>query len=482
MFNLSRISSLCRSKIPLIFTQQAELNPLMFTSLSANIAFFFTRNSKPVKRPKVYEKKTGIALSDEKGAKLAKEEEAEEKKRKIEAEKRRIERSKIKKIPLKTFDQSFELKMSQLQLDNLAVEQSHKVSGISVASKMRRALDEKRKNKKETKTEAYLKIVKEKLEASLPLDQILPNPNNFVAVETPKLKKKVVEHFFNSEEIVNQQFKNVKLIPTPPDDSIRTGVIARKIGMTGTWDRWGKRIALTVLQVDRCQVVQVKTKEHDGICALQLGAGQKSLKRLKKPDIGHFLKHGLPPKEYLYQFNITPENILPPGYQLGARHFTPGQYVDVSGISNGKGFQGTVKKYHFKMQPATHGCSLSHRAMGSTGQRTDPGKVYKKKKMPGRMGGEKRTVQNLKVYKIDYERSLIYVTGAVPGRRGNFLQIKDAYKKVDQNEEYLNYPTFVPEKSKLYAEEMIMEAPEEDPEEINSHDNIVVKETGGEEE
>lgn len=201
------------------------------------------------------------------------------------------------------------------------------------------------------------------------------------------------------------------------------------------------------------------------------------MKNLKKPEIGHYLKNGLPPKEILYQFEVTPENILPPGFQFGARHFTPGQYIDVSGITNGKGFAGTIKRWHFKMQPATHGCSVSHRVMGSTGQRTDPGKVYKKKKMPGRLGCDKRTVQNLRVYKIDSDKSLIYVTGAVPGRRGNFLMIKDSYKKVDKNEIFLNYPTFIPEAGKSFAKEVIMEAPEDDPEEINTHDNIMVKDT-----
>ena len=156
----------------------------------------------------------------------------------------------------------------------------------------------------------------------------------------------------------------------------------------------------------------MKTKEKDGYYALQIGAGQKSLKYLKKPEIGHFLKHEIPPKEKLSEFKITKENILPPGnfpkntlllhiiligFQLGARHFVPGQYVDISGVTNGKGFQGTVKRWHFKMQPATHGCSVSHRVMGSTGNRTDPGRVFKGKKMPGRMGNQIRMTYNLKV-------------------------------------------------------------------------------------
>jgi len=186
------------------------------------------------------------------------------------------------------------------------------------------------------------------------------------------------------------------------------------------------------------------------------------------------LKSGLPAKQELHEFKITSDCHLPVGYMLTARHFTPGQYVDVTGITIGKGFGGTVKKWHFGTQPATHGCSVSHRMLGSTGQHQDPGHVFKGKKMPGRLGGKQRTIQNQRVYKIDATRALIYILGQTPGKPGTVVRIKDAVKFGLKNENYLNYPTFVPLPGVKYAEELIMEAPEQDPEETYVHDNDLV--------
>mmetsp|Transcript_111162 Transcript_111162/g.166504 ORF Transcript_111162/g.166504 Transcript_111162/m.166504 type:complete len:400 (+) Transcript_111162:168-1367(+) len=213
----------------------------------------------------------------------------------------------------------------------------------------------------------------------------------------------------------------------------RCGALAIKVGMMPVWDEWGVRHACTILWLDRNVVMGHKTMDRHGYIGLQVAAGERKAKNVGKCVAGHYRKvdelSDAPP--YLVkEFRLTDEDyLLPIGSKIHARHFVPGQNVDVSGTSKGKGFQGAMKRHGFAGMPATHGTSRSHRALGSTGQCQDPGKVFKGKKMAGRMGNDRVTLQNLRVLKVDRGRDLIYVAGAVPGQKGGFVEIKDAVKK-----------------------------------------------------
>lgn len=210
----------------------------------------------------------------------------------------------------------------------------------------------------------------------------------------------------------------------------RTGLLAKKIGMTRLFDDKGNHVPVTVLQVEECQVVAVKTAERDGYVALQLGVGKAKANRVTKPMRGHFAKAKVEPKRALVEFRVTPDAVLEPGTEIAASHFVAGQFVDVTGMTIGKGFAGVMKRHNFGGLRATHGVSVSHRSHGSTGGRQDPGRVFKNKRMAGHMGVVRVTQQNLAVVAVDAAQGLIMVKGAVPGADGGLLQVRDAVKRV----------------------------------------------------
>ncbi len=210
---------------------------------------------------------------------------------------------------------------------------------------------------------------------------------------------------------------------------LRSGVIARKVGMTRLFMEDGRQVPVTVLQLDGCQVVAQRTAERDGYTAVQLGAGAARAKRTTQPMRGHFASAKVEPKRKVAEFRVAPENMIDVGAEITADHYFEGQYVDVSGTSIGKGFAGAMKRHNFRGLRASHGVSISHRSHGSTGQCQEPGRVFRGKKMAGHMGAARVTTQNLQVVRTDAERGLIMVKGAVPGSRGGWVTIKDAVKK-----------------------------------------------------
>jgi len=210
---------------------------------------------------------------------------------------------------------------------------------------------------------------------------------------------------------------------------LRSGVIAKKVGMTRLFMEDGKQVPVTVLQLDNLQVVAQRTADKDGYSAVQLGAGTAKAKRTSQPMRGHFAAANVAPKRKIAEFRVAPENLIGVGEEITADHYFEGQFVDVSGTSIGKGFAGAMKRHNFSGLRASHGVSISHRSHGSTGQCQDPGKVFKGKKMAGHMGAARVTTQNLQVVKTDADRGLIMIKGAVPGSKGGWVTIKDAVKK-----------------------------------------------------
>ena len=210
---------------------------------------------------------------------------------------------------------------------------------------------------------------------------------------------------------------------------MRSGVIAQKVGMTRVFTEAGEHIPVTVLKLDNVQVMAHRTSEKNGYTALQLGAGSRKASRLTKSERESFARVQVEPKRKIVEFRVAPENLIEVGAVITADHFVKGQLVDVTGTNQGKGFQGPMKRWNFAGLRATHGVSVSHRSHGSTGQRQDPGKVFKGKKMAGQMGSERVTTLNLEVVGTDVERGLVLVRGAVPGVKGGWVLVRDAVKR-----------------------------------------------------
>ncbi len=210
---------------------------------------------------------------------------------------------------------------------------------------------------------------------------------------------------------------------------MRTGLIAKKIGMTTTYSEAGEQLAVTVLQIENCQVIATKTKEKNGYTALQLGVGAAKAKNTSKSMRGHFAKAKVEPKRKVVEFRVAENAVLEPGTEILASHYVPGQFVDISGNTVGKGFAGVMKRWNFAGLEASHGVSISHRSHGSTGQRQDPGRVFKGKKMAGHMGARNRTQQNLEIVSVDEAKGFLMIKGAVPGANDSYVTIKDSVKK-----------------------------------------------------
>jgi large subunit ribosomal protein L3 len=227
---------------------------------------------------------------------------------------------------------------------------------------------------------------------------------------------------------------------------MRTGLVAQKLGMTRLFTEEGAHVPVTVLKVDHCEVVAQRTKERDGYDALQIGIGKAKVKNVGKAMRGHFAKAEVEPKRKLVEFRVDAEALIEVGAEITVDHFVNGQYVDVIGTTIGKGFAGVMKRHNFAGLEASHGVSISHRSHGSTGQRQDPGKVFKGKKMAGHMGDTRITQQNLQIVKTDVERGLIMIRGAVPGSKGAFVLVQDAVKRAHPKD--LPYPGAVKPRAK----------------------------------
>jgi large subunit ribosomal protein L3 len=210
---------------------------------------------------------------------------------------------------------------------------------------------------------------------------------------------------------------------------MRTGLIAKKLGMSRLFKEDGTHVPVTVLHVDDVQVVDVRTQERDGYVAVQLGMGKAKVKNVSKPNRGHFARVKVEPKKVVREFRVADDATVEIGASLSAAHFVVGQKVDVTGTSKGKGFAGAMKRWNFAGLEATHGVSISHRSHGSTGNRQDPGKTFKNKKMAGHLGDERVTTLNLEIAAVDPEKNLVMVRGSIPGAKNSVVLIRDAIKK-----------------------------------------------------
>ena len=248
----------------------------------------------------------------------------------------------------------------------------------------------------------------------------------------------------------------------------RTGLLAKKMGMSRIFTEDGNHVPVTVLSLEGLQVVAQRTSDKDGYTAVQLGAGAAKAKRTAKAQRGHFAKAGVEPKRKLVEFRVSEDALLEPGAALSAEHFVVGQKVDVAGTSIGKGFAGGMKRWNFGGMRASHGVSISHRAHGSTGQCQDPGKVFKGKKMAGHLGDERVTTQSLEVVRVDAERGLLWIKGSVPGSAGGWVEVRDGVKPKSHPE--LPYPAKLVELAKPEEEAPVAEADAEAPAETQNEE------------
>jgi large subunit ribosomal protein L3 len=237
---------------------------------------------------------------------------------------------------------------------------------------------------------------------------------------------------------------------------MRAGVVAQKVGMTRLFNEAGEHLSVTVLRLANCQVVAHRTKDKDGYVALQLGSGTRKINNVGKAERGHFAAAKVEPKRKLAEFRVGEKELIPVGAEITADHFLPGQFVDVTGTSIGRGFAGVMKRWNFAGLRASHGVSVSHRSLGSTGGRQDPGRTFKEKKMAGHWGVDRVTTLNLKVVSTDVERGLLFLEGAVPGPKGGWIMVRDAIKKA--------LPKEAPTPGKFRLAETGAEAPNAAPE------------------
>ena len=210
---------------------------------------------------------------------------------------------------------------------------------------------------------------------------------------------------------------------------MRTGLLAKKLGMTRLFKDDGTHVPVTVLHLNQVQVVAERHQEKDGYTAVQIGWGKAKVKNVTQPNRGHYAKAKVEPKLKLVEFRVAPDALLEPGATLSAAHFSVGQIVDVCGTSKGKGFAGGMKRWNFSGLEASHGVSISHRSLGSIGNRQDPGRTFKNKKMAGHLGVERITTLNLEVAAVDADKGLLMVKGAVPGSKGGYVMVRDAIKR-----------------------------------------------------
>ena len=243
----------------------------------------------------------------------------------------------------------------------------------------------------------------------------------------------------------------------------RTGVLGQKMGMMQLWDEWGEQFVVTAIKVDSVVMRHEKGRTKRGFKQMQLAGGRKNPKFMTFPILGEFKKADLDPRRKLTKFQVSDDALLPVGFEIDARHFVPGQYVDVQGKTKGKGFAGVMKRWGFAGQAATHGVSKAHRLPGSIGQCQTPGRVFKGKKMAGRMGGKKATAECVKVVRINVDENVIMVKGSVPGANGSFVKIRDSIKRPLKEGDNVPFPTFVQLDGDDKVSEINMPAPEADP-------------------